>query len=50
MRVNKVDVVILAFCKKFRIDFEMYISNKMNRKFIPPFDRFSLFLVAFGDI
>jgi hypothetical protein len=50
MIVNKVDVVILDFYKKIRLNFEMYISIKMNRNFYLHFDRFSLFLVAFGDI
>jgi hypothetical protein len=36
MTVNKIDTVALAFCKKFRLDFEMYISA-MNRKFLSPF-------------
>jgi hypothetical protein len=34
MTVNKVDVVILDLCKKFRLDFETYISNNESQVFI----------------
>jgi hypothetical protein len=51
MTVNKVDVVIVNFCKKFRLDFKMYISNnELCTSCYLHIGRFSLFLVAFGDI
>jgi hypothetical protein len=34
MTVNKVDVVILDFCKKNRLDYDMYISNNESQVFI----------------
>jgi len=34
MTVNKIDTVAHNFCKKFRTDFEMYISNYESQVFI----------------
>jgi hypothetical protein len=34
MTVNKVDVVILNFCKTFRLNFKMYISNNVSHVLI----------------
>jgi hypothetical protein len=34
MTVNKVDVVIIDLCKKFRLDFERCISNNESQVFI----------------
>jgi hypothetical protein len=31
MTVKKIETVALDFCKKFRLDFEMYISNNESQ-------------------